>query len=69
MPFFSYSDQLRVGRVMNRGSIPRRGSKFILSLKAFRPALGSFQPHVEGVMESPVPGLKEPGRKQPYPLH
>jgi hypothetical protein len=54
---------------MNRGSIPRRGSKFIPSLKAFRPALGSFQPHIEGVMEGSFPGVKEPGREQPYTLH
>jgi hypothetical protein len=54
---------------MNRGSIPRKGSKFIFSLKAFRPALGSFQPHIEGVVEGFFPGVKKPGREQPYPLH
>jgi hypothetical protein len=52
--------------MINRGSIPRRGSKFISSLKAFRPALGSFQPHIDGVLEGSFPGVKEPGREQPY---
>jgi hypothetical protein len=69
MLFLSYSDQLRAGRMMNRGSNPRRGRKFISSLKTFRQALGSFQPHIEGVLEGTFPGVKEPGREQPYPLH
>jgi len=55
--------------MMNRGSIARMGSKFIPSLKAFRPALGSFQPYIEGVLEGTFPGVKQPGREQPYPLH
>ena len=55
--------------MMNRGLIPRRGSKFNPSLKAFRPALGSCQPHIEGVLEGSFPGVKEPGREHPYPPH
>jgi hypothetical protein len=67
MLFSSYSDQLWVGRMMNRGSILLRGRKFIPFLKAFRPALGSFQPQIEGVLEGTFPVVK--GREQPYPLH
>ena len=55
--------------MMNRGSIPRRGSKFIPSLKAFRPALGSFQPPTKGVLEGYFPGVKEPGREELHSLH
>jgi hypothetical protein len=69
MLFFSCSDQLSAGRMMKRGSTPRRGNKFISSLKAFRPALGSFQPHIEWVLEGSFPGIKRPEREKPYTLH
>lgn len=55
--------------MMNRGSIPRRGRKFIPFINAFRPALGSCQPYIEGGLEGSFPGVKKPGHEQTYPLH